>query len=55
VFVSQLAVFMRRGGVFLGLLMLAELMVMLRLVMMMRGGVMVRGRGVMMFSGRMFR
>jgi len=48
--VSVLAVFVRRGRVMLGVLMLAARVVMLRLVMVMRGGVVVRGRLVMMLG-----
>jgi hypothetical protein len=54
-FVSELAMFVSRGCVFLRLFVLAEIVVMGRLMMMMCGGVMVAGRLVMMLTRRMLR
>jgi hypothetical protein len=54
-FVSELAMFVSRGCVFLRLFVLAKIVVMGRLMMMMRGGVMVSGRQVMMLTRRMLR
>ncbi len=54
-FVSELAMLVSRGSMLLGVVMLAEIVVMGRLMMMMCGGVMVGGRLVMMLTRRMLR
>jgi hypothetical protein len=54
-FVSELAMFVSRGGVFLRLFVLAKFVVMSRLMMMMCGGVMVSGCLVMMLTRWMLR
>jgi hypothetical protein len=56
-FVSELAVFVSRGCVLLGLFVLANCVVMLGLMMMMMmgGSVVVSGREMMMLTRRMFR
>jgi hypothetical protein len=54
-FVSELAVFVSRGCVLLGLFVLANCVVMLGLMMMMGGSVVVSGREMMMLTRRMFR
>ena len=51
--VSELAMFERRGCVLLGLVMLAEIVMVGRLMVMMRSGVMVSGRLVVMLARRM--
>jgi hypothetical protein len=53
VFVSVLAIFVRRFGVFLGLFVLAEIMMMGRLMMMMGGGVVISGGLMVMLTRRM--
>jgi hypothetical protein len=55
VFVSEFAMFMSRGCVFLRLFVLAKVVVMGRLMMMMRGGVVVSGRLMVMLTRRMLR
>ena len=52
--VGHFAVFLGRGGVLLGLFVLAELVMMRRLMVMMRSGVVVSSRLVMVLLGRMF-
>jgi hypothetical protein len=47
------AMLVSRGGVFLGIFVLADLVMMGRLMMMMRGGVVVSGRLVVMLTRRM--
>ncbi len=54
-FISGLAMFVSRGDVILGLLMLAKSVVMGRLMMMMRGRVVVSGRLKLVLNRRMFR
>ena len=54
-FVSELAMFLSCGCMFLGVFMLADRMMVLCLMMMMRGGMVVSGRLVMMFTRWMFR
>jgi hypothetical protein len=53
VLVRLLAVFVCRGCVLLGFVMLAEIVMMGRLMVMMRRGVMVTGRLMVMFASRM--
>jgi hypothetical protein len=55
VLVSMLAMFVRRFGVLLRLLVLAEVMMMGGLMMMMGGGVVMSGGLMMMLAGRMLR
>jgi hypothetical protein len=50
---SELAMFESRGGVFLGVVMLAEIVSVGGLMVMMRSGVMVSGRLVVMLARRM--
>ncbi len=54
-FVSALAMFMSCSCVLLGVFMLAERVMVLRLMMMMRGGMVVSCRLVMMLTRWMFR
>jgi hypothetical protein len=54
-FVSELSMFKSRGCVLLGVVMLAEIVVMGSLMMMMCGSVMVSGCLVMMLTRRMLR
>jgi hypothetical protein len=54
-FMSELAMLVSCGCVLLGLLVLAEIMVMGRLMMMVRRGVVVSSRLGMMVTRRMFR
>ena len=53
--VGELAMFVSRGSVLLGVFVLAEIVMMGRLMVMMRGGVVVRGGGVVMLARRMLR
>jgi hypothetical protein len=55
VFMTELAMFLSRGCVLLGVVMLAEIVMMGRLMMMMGGGVMVSGRLVMRLTCQMLR
>ena len=54
IFVSEFAMFMSRGCMLLGLVVLAEIVVMGRLMMMVRSSVMVSGGLVVMLTRRMF-
>jgi hypothetical protein len=51
--VSELAMFKSRGCVHLGLLVLAEIVMVGRRMVMIRGGMMVSGRLVVMLARRM--
>jgi hypothetical protein len=51
--VGELAMFVSRGCVHLGLVVLAEIVMVGRLMVMMRGGMMVSGRLVVMLARRM--
>lgn len=53
--VGLLAMFVRRRGVLLRLLVLPEIVMMSGLVMMMSGGVVMRGRLMVMLARRMLR
>jgi hypothetical protein len=50
--VGKLAMFVSRGCVLLGVVVLAEIVMVGRLMVMMRGGVMVSGRLVVMLARR---
>ena len=53
--VRELAVFLSRGCMLLGVVVLAEIVMVGRLMVMMRSGVMVSGRLVVMLARRMLR
>jgi hypothetical protein len=53
--VGELAMFVSRGSVLLGVFVLAEIVMMGRLMVMMRGGMMVSGRLVVRLTRRMLR
>jgi len=55
VFVGGLAMFVSRGCVFLGLFVLAHLVMMPRLVVVVRGGGVVSGRLMVVLARRMLR
>jgi hypothetical protein len=55
VFVGGLAMFVSRSGVLLGVFVLAEFVMMVRLMVMMRGGMVVSGRQMVMLARRMLR
>jgi hypothetical protein len=54
-FVSELAMFLSCSRVLLGLFMLADRVMVLRLMMMVGGGMVVSGRLVVMLTRRMLR
>ncbi len=53
--VSEFAMFVSRGCVLLGLVVLTEIVVMGSFKMMVRGSLMVKGRPEVMLTSRMFR